>query len=170
VLLEHTNQRRCVRCFYAQAFTDGRREGEGDPRQSRNVLKGRPQLQSFPPLGPERVLIQCLLQDRWRVPAVREQVPVTALHHPELRTILQAMYRAAGATGEFDVAYLLSILSNEPLIELVVRLSLAPLEENIDQLIDDSLLTIKRREINAHLTRLKGEMAQCSIRGSSIRI
>jgi DNA primase len=113
----------------------------------------------FPRLGPERLLIQLLLLHGSWIPYAQAQLPSDRVQEPNLRAILQAMYTLAQDTGAIEVAALIERLPDEQQRDLVARLVLEPLgDEGVQRQIDDCLIAIQRRDIEAQLKGLKEEM------------
>jgi len=125
----------------------------------------------FPPLGPERLLVQLLLLHHGWISHARAQLPSDRVQEPNLRAILQALYTLAPDTGEIDVAALLERLPDEQQRDLVARLVLEPLgDEGVQQQIDDCLTAIQRRDIEAQLKGLKEEMHAAERQGDMVRL
>jgi len=125
----------------------------------------------FPGLGPERLLVQLLLTHRSWIPYARLQVPADFLQEPLLRAILQALYRLASERGDFDIATLLEALADERCRDLVARLVLESVgDEAVQQQIDDCLVALQRRQIEAQLKRLKEDMHEAEGRGDMVQL
>lgn len=125
----------------------------------------------FPPLGPERLLVQLLLLHHGWISHAQAQLPSDRVQEPNLRAILQALYSLAPDTGEIDVAALLERLPDEQQRDLVARLVLEPLgDEGVQQQIDDCLTAIQRRDIEAQLKGLKEEMHAAERQGDMVRL
>jgi len=129
------------------------------------LKKGKPSAEHatatlyFPSLGPERLLVQLLLTQRSWIPYARAQLPCDSIEEPTLRSILQALYLLAPDSGELGVATLLERLPDERQRDLVARLVLEPLSnEAVQQQIDDCLVALQRRGIEAQLKGLKEGM------------
>jgi DNA primase len=125
----------------------------------------------FPRLGPERLLVQLLLRHRGWIAYARARLPSDRLQEPTLRAIVQALYSLAPDTGEVEVATVLEHLPDEPQRDLVARLVLEPLgDEGVQQQIDDCLAAIQRRDTEAQLKGLKGEMHEAEQQGDMVRL
>jgi DNA primase len=125
----------------------------------------------FPSLGPERLLVQLLLTHRSWLPYARPRLPADGLQDPQLRAILQTLYDLASARGEFDIATLLETLPDERCRDLVARLVLEPVgDEAVQQQIDDCLMALRRRQIEAQLKDLKEDMHEAEQGGDMVRL
>jgi DNA primase len=125
----------------------------------------------FPSLGPERLLVQLLLIHRAWIPYARSQLPADCLQEPRLRTVLQALYRLASERGDVDIATLLESLQDERCRDLVARLVLESIgDEAVQQQIDDCLVALQRRQIEAQLKSLKEDMHEAEQRSDMVRL
>jgi hypothetical protein len=93
------------------------------------------------------------------------------VEEPNLRAILQALYRLASDSGELEVAGLLERLPDERQRDMVARLVLEPLgDEAVQQQIDDCLTALQRRGIEVQLKGLKEGMHEAERRGDMVRL
>jgi DNA primase len=125
----------------------------------------------FPSLGPERLLVQLLLAHRSWIPYARTQLPCDSVEEPNLRAILQALFRWAPDSGELEIAGLLERLPDERQRDMVARLVLEPVgDDGVQQQIDDCLTALQRRGIEAQLKGLKEGMHEAERRGDMVRL
>ncbi len=140
-------------------------------RQTPSRRETLPEMHYFPSLGPERLLVQLLLTHRTWIPYVRTRLPCNDIAEPNLRSILEALYRLTPDRGEIDVAALLERLPDEQQRDLVARLVLDSLgDEGVQQQIDDCLTAIQKRGIEAQLKSLKEDMHEAERHGDVVRL
>ena len=137
------------------------------PKQAENDAVGH----YFPALGPERLLVQLLLTHRSWIPYTRPRLLADCLQDPQLRAILQALYRLVSERGDFDIATLLEALPDERCRDLVARLVLEPVgEDAVQQQIDDCLMALQRRQVETQLKSLKEDMHEAEQGGDMVRL